>query len=201
MADIRKSMELLKKVEHSNRNDKLLHKNKGETGLTFFGIYETAHPNWKGWRIIKAYMELDEDWKEYLKTEDRNDLSLALRKISNILANVSDLNQIVIDFYKTEFWDKARLDEIKSQKIADEIFIFGVNVGMKTAAIKAQFLVDAVPDGKIGNKTIEALNKFDENKFDILFDEQEVEHYDKLVKLHSRFQINQTGWHNRAYAV
>lgn len=201
MADIRKSMELLKKVEHSNRNDKLLHKNRGESGLTFFGIYETAHPNWKGWRIIKAYMELDEDWKEYLKTGDRNDFSLALRKISNILAGVSDLNQLVIDFYKTEFWDVARLDEVKSQKIADEIFIFGVNANMKIAAIKAQFLVDALPDGVIGSKTIILLNAFDENKFDVLFDEEEIKYYDKLIKLNDKFKINEAGWHNRANAV
>ena len=185
MADIKKSIELLKKVEHSNRNEKLLHKNKGEIGLTFFGIYETAHPNWKGWDIVNGYLKFTPN----------------IEQCSKILAGVTDLHKLVCDFYKKEFWDKARLDEVNSQKIADEIFIFGVNVGMKTAAIKAQFLVDAVPDGKIGSKTIEALNKFDEDKFDILFDEQEVEHYNKLVKLHSRFQINQTGWHNRAYAV
>lgn len=185
MADIRKSMELLKKVEHSNRNEKLLHKNKGETGLTFFGIYETAHPNWEGWRTVKGYLDFTTD----------------IRECSKILSNVTDLYDLVVKFYKENFWDKAKLDKVNSQKIADEIFIFGVNVGMKTAAIKAQFLVDTVPDGKIGSKTIEALNKFDENKFDILFDEQEIKYYDKLIRLHEKFKINEAGWHNRARAV
>lgn len=185
MADIRKAIEILKLVEHSNRNDKLLHKNKGENGLTFFGIYEGAHPDWKGWNIIKRYLEFTPD----------------IKQCSKILANVTDLNKLVCEFYKEEFWDKARLDEINSQKIADEIFIFGVNASMKVAVIKAQFLVDAKPDGVLGNKTIDLLNNYDENIFDILFDEEEVKYYDKLIALHDKFKVNEAGWHNRARAV
>lgn len=185
MADIRKSIELLKQVEHSNRDDKLLHKNKGESGLTFFGIYETAHPTWKGWRIIKRYLEFTPD----------------IEQCSRILANVTDLHQLVCDFYKKEFWDKARLDEVKSQRIADEIFIFGTNASMKIAVIKAQFLLNAVPDGVLGSKTLALLNNYDEDKFDILFDEEEIKHYDRLIKLHSKFKINEAGWRNRARAV
>lgn len=185
MADIKKSIELLKQVEHSNRNEKLLHKNKGEDGLTFFGIYEKAHPTWKGWDIVKGYLKFTPE----------------IEQCSRILAGVTDLNKLVCDFYKKEFWDKARLDEVKSQKIADEIFIFGVNASMKIAAIKAQFLVDALPDGNIGDKSLALLNKYDENKFDILFDEEEIKYYDKLIKLHSKFEINKNGWHNRAKAV
>ena len=72
---------------------------------------------------------------------------------------------------------------------------------MKIAAIKAQFLVDALPDGNIGGKTLALLNNYDEDKFDILFDEQEIEYYDKLIRLHEKFKINEAGWHNRAKAV
>lgn len=185
MADIKLSMELLKQVEHSGRTDKLLHKNKGEIGLTFFGIYEGAHPNWKGWNIVKRYLDFTPD----------------IKQCSRILANVTDLYALVCDFYKEEFWDKARLDEVKSQKIADEIFIFGVNANMKVAVIKAQFLIDAKPDGVLGTKTLALLNKYDEDKFDVLFDEEEIKHYDKLIKLNSKFKINEAGWHNRARAV
>ena len=185
MAKLEYAMEILKKVEHNNRNDKLLHKNKRENGLTFFGIYQTMHPTWKGWGIINRYLENTPD----------------LEHCSKILANVSDLNKLVYDFYKKEFWDKARLDEVNSQKIAEEIFIFGVNVGIKTAVIKAQFLVDATPDGDLGNKTLALLNKYDENKFDVLFDEQEIKYYDRLIALHNKFKINESGWHSRALAV
>lgn len=185
MADIRKAIEILKLVEHSNRNEKLLHRNKGEDGLTFFGIYEKAHPTWKGWDIVKGYLKFTPD----------------IEQCSRILAGVTDLNKLVCDFYKKEFWDKARLDEVKSQKIADEIFIFGVNASMKISAIKAQFLVDALPDGDIGDKTLASLNNYDENKFDILFDEEEIKYYKKLITLHEKFKINEVGWISRARTV
>lgn len=47
MANINKSMDLLAHLEHSNREDKVLHKNNFENGLTYWGIYESMHPNWK----------------------------------------------------------------------------------------------------------------------------------------------------------
>ena len=91
MANIKLSMELLKQVEHSGRTDKLLHRNKGEDGLTFYGIYEVAHPNWKGWDIVKRYLVFTPD----------------IKQCSKILANVEDLYVLVCDFYKKKFWNKA----------------------------------------------------------------------------------------------
>ena len=41
---IEKALQLIKAVEFSNDNKKLLHKNPTETGLTYFGIYEKALP-------------------------------------------------------------------------------------------------------------------------------------------------------------
>lgn len=185
MAKIENSMILLATLEHSNREDKVLHKNKGEDGLTFFGIYESANPSWKGWDIVKRYLEFTPD----------------LRECSKILVNVSDLTKLVNEFYKKKFWDKALLDNVKSQKIADEIFIFGVNVGMTVAIAKAQALVGASVDGISGSQTVRRLNEYDEDKFDILFDEEEIKYYDRLVELHSKFSINKKGWHSRARAV
>lgn len=184
MADIKKSMELLKFVEHSNRNDKLLHYNEGEDGYTYFGIYEAAHPNWKGWRIVKSYL---------INTPD-------IKQCSKILANVSDLNALVYGFYKKNFWDIAKLDEVDNQKIADEIFIFGVNVGMEVAIKKAQELVGVVADGDVGPKTLKALNEFDVNSFDIQFDEKEKEYYDILARKPHLKQYKD-GWYNRAQFV
>ena len=185
MAKIEDVMRLFRNVEFSNDNSKLLHKNPTETGLTFYGIYETAHPKWEGWNIIKRYLKIEPD----------------LKKCSVVLSNNIELDLMVQNFYKKEFWNKARLDEVTSQKIADEIFIFGVNAGMKVAITKAQLLVGASQDGILGSKTIALLNKYDEAKFDVLFDEEEIKHYDKLIKLHSKFEINKKGWHNRAKAV
>ena len=182
MASLEKSMELYKQVEHKNRPDKLLHKNEGEHGLTFFGIYEVAHPNWKGWPIIKRYLANTPD----------------IEKCSIILSNVSDLTKLVYEFYRREFWNKADLDSIIEQSKADEIFIFGTNAGIKVAIKKAQELVGVVIDGEVGPKTIKAINDFDTEKFDIFYDIEEKEHYDKLIALNERLRINQKGWYNRA---
>lgn len=185
MANINKSMELLKQVEYSNNTSKILGVNKGENGLTFFGIYEVAHPSWEGWVIIKRYLVNEPN----------------LEKCSNILANVSDLIQLVYKFYKREFWDKASLDSVNEQKIADEIFIFGTNVGMKVAIKKAQELIGVEIDGDVGPKTLLALNTYDVHKFNLFFDIEEKEYYDKLIAVNEKLRINQKGWYNRANFV
>ena len=182
MAYLENSIALLKQVEHSNRNDKLLHKNKGENGLTFFGIYEAAHPNWKGWSIIKRYLANEPD----------------IERCSTILSNVSDLTKLVYEFYRREFWNKADLDSIVEQRKADEIFIFGTNAGMPIAIKKAQELVGVIVDGDMGPKTLKAINDYDVDKFDVFYDIEEKEHYDTLCALNERLRVNQKGWYNRA---
>ena len=51
MAKIEKSMLLLATLEHSNKEDKVLHQNSHENGLTFWGIYESMHPDWAGYEV------------------------------------------------------------------------------------------------------------------------------------------------------
>lgn len=190
-----KILDLIRDVEFSNDNTKLLHKNDGENGLTCYGIYESAHPNWKGWRIIKSYLELDEDWQQYKTTNDENDLSLALKKTSKILANVSDLNFLVEDFYKKEFFDKMKLDLVKSEHKQLELMCFAISVGIKPCVKKLQELLDVTVDGIIGTNTINALNDFNEDLFDKLFDEEEIEYYDSLKASLNRYK---KGLKNRA---
>lgn len=56
MADFNKSFELLAKFEFNNSAN-ILHKNPNETGLTYWGIYETANPSWQWWNIIKQEIQ------------------------------------------------------------------------------------------------------------------------------------------------
>lgn len=185
MADIRKAIELLKEFEFSNDNTKLLHKNDTEDGLTYFGIYQSANPEWKGWEIINRYLSNEPD----------------LKKCSVILSNVSDLNKLVETYIKRKYWDYARLDEVYSQQIANEIFIFGFNVGIKTAVKKAQKLVGVLVDGDVGRKTLEALNNYNELKFDKLFDEEEKDYYDAIIAKNQKLAKYKNGWYNRAEKV
>ena len=179
---IGKALQLIKAVEFSNDNKKLLHKNPTETGLTYFGIYEKAHPNWTGWKIIKAYLELEPD----------------LQKCSVILSNVSDLNTKVEEFINKEFWDKMKLDLVNSEHKQLELLCFAYNVGIKPAIKVLQETLGIPIDGIIGQQTINALNSFSESLFDKLFDLEEKEYYDELIEDKERFKIYKNGWHSRA---
>lgn len=191
----KKILDMIRDVEFSNDNTKLLHKNDGENGLTYFGIYQSAHPKWNGWRIIQGYLDLDEDWQQYINTHNEDDLSLALKKASKILSNVSDLNFLVEDFYKKEFWDKMKLDLVESEHKQLELMCFAINVGVKPCIKKLQELLNVSIDGIIGQQTINALNDFNEDLFDKLFDEEEKEYYDSLKASLNRYKI---GLKNRA---
>ena len=168
MSQIEKSLTLLEQLEHSSNPSKVLHKNKHENGLTYWGIYEAANPNWKGWCTVKTCLEFYD-----------NKVKITGRE----LYNTTWLHNMVKEFYKKEYWDKAKLDKVYEQKIADEIFIFGVNVGMTIAIMKAQKLVGAKADGWVGNETLGKLNSFDVNKFDIEFDEYEKKGYKTKANL------------------
>ena len=159
-----------------------LHKNKGESGYTFMGIYEGAHTNWSGWEIVYRTLDLYKD----------------LRKASYECYQNIFLTDLAREFYKENFWDKLRLDEIRSDRIADLIFKFAVNVGIKRAVRYAQMVANVRIDGIIGANTINALNTLDSKYFEERYKTEFIKFYDELVKRNpdknSRF-LN--GWLNR----
>lgn len=72
--------------------------------------------------------------------------------------------QIVRDFYHAEYWMPIRGDEIKSQRIASVLLSQFANMGI--SAIKlAQAVAKVIQDGKIGAKTLSAINGMDEERF------------------------------------
>lgn len=184
MADFNESMKILMKLEFSNPEN-ALHKNKTESGFTYMGIYQTAHPKWAGWLIVSDFIKKYKDIKITSKELYKNDT----------------LTRLVYLFYKKTFWDIARLDEVDSQKMADEIFIFGVNAGMGVAVKVAQRLVGLFADGKIGSETLDRLNKFNEVVFDKQYDSLEQEHYNNLIAKNPKLKIYANGWRNRSIAI
>ena len=183
MADFKKTLDLYFWLEHKNDASKVLHKNKGENGLTFYGIYQSAHPNLPLWNKINSYLKIEPD----------------VKKCSVVLSNVLELLIEVENFYKEKFWDIAKLDKVKSQKIADEIFCFGCNTNMRIAVKKAQQLVGVKADGIVGNITLAALNSYDEDEFDVGYDGLEIDYYNGISKPH--LQQFKAGWRNRALSV
>lgn len=180
-----KVLPMIKAVEFSNDNTKLLHKNPTENGLTYYGIYQITHPSWKGWRIVQGYLELEPD----------------LKKCSKILSGVSDLNKLVEEFYQKEFWDKMKLDLVTSEHKQLELMCFAINVGIIPAIKVLQETLNIKIDGIIGNQTINVLNAFDKDLFDKIFDLEEKEYYNELVENKPRFKIYQNGWKNRAVFI
>lgn len=188
MADFKESMKILAHLEHNNDNAKMLHKNSGENGLTFWGIYQSAHPNLPMWNIIKGYIISNKD------------ITIA----SKLLAENKDVMNSVYEFYKKEFWDKMNLDLVKSQHKANEIFCFGVNVNWITAVKETQRLLGFAGrnvDGQMGMNTLQKLNNFSEKGFDIEFDKVEIAYYELIIKRKPYLAKNLKGWKNRAFYV
>src|SRR5687767_4568940 len=109
-------------------------------GQTYAGIARNFHGTWPGWRYV-----------------DGNDLGNA------------DLTVCVRDFYKAQFWDRICGDKITQQGIAESIFDFAVNAGPGVAAKLAQLVVNTVPNGAIGAKTLEQMNAIDPGIFNLKY--------------------------------
>ncbi len=193
MADFKKAFEVLKKLEYRDCSN-ALHKNPGEDGYTFMGIYQKAHPNCTIWRDMRNYFYLLDIEGEPTKEQ--------LGEVSKLMCGNANVVDEVHKIYKKQYWDRARLDEVRDQKIADEIFVFGVNAGMERAIKKAQEVVGVKQDGIVGPKTLKALNNFDADLFDVMFDVEEVKYYKELIAKNSeRFKRFEKGWINRAKTV
>ena len=185
MAKIEEALAIMYRLEFSNE-DNVLEQNATENGWTFMGIYQGAFPNLDLWKVIRQKMQ-----------QYNGDMKL----VGSMLYNNATVREMVEAFYKKEFWDKAKLDEVHSQQIANEIFVAGVNMGMKKAVMLAQKLVCVPADGLVGPKTLAAINKYDDAAFDEMYDVLETDHYEMIIAANPSKRIFAKGWRNRAVAV
>lgn len=118
---------------------------------TYLGVDRKHHPKWQGWDVI-------DDMKR------TNGFQVKHLDANHMLQNM------VQSFYKSEFWDKMKLDNVNDQRIANELFDTGVNAGvgfagkslqrvLNVANKQGQYYPDLKVDGNVGNFTITALNK------------------------------------------
>jgi len=153
-----------------NEGGYTLHKVEGDRGgSTYAGIARKYHPDWEGWADI--------DTGEMERPE---------------------LFQKVRDFYRLNFWDRIRADDIKAEKVSASIFDFAVNGGVKTASALAQGVVGAKPDGIIGPQTIAKINQEDAVRFTLKFTLEKVARYAAICnrdRSQSKFLL---GWINRS---
>ncbi|WP_072144846.1 glycoside hydrolase family 108 protein [Hymenobacter sp. AT01-02] len=119
-------------------------------GETMLGVSRNNFANWEGWEIVDALKRQP----GFPGTANSN----------------AALKTLAAAFYKGTFWDVFRLDTVKHQGIANELFDTAVNMGVSRAAQflqrainvtnnRGQYTVDIQQDGKVGPATINALNK------------------------------------------
>jgi lysozyme family protein len=148
MANFEIAYRITMKVEAGYANDPT-----DTGGETFAGVSRNANPKWTGWPVIDAIKRVT-DRKNYDKA---------------MFAD-ADLMGMVRRLYKQNYWDVNRLDEVKDQAIADELFDTGVNCGVGIAAeflqralnitnYNQQSYPDLTVDKRIGPRTLDTLNK------------------------------------------
>lgn len=181
-----RAYKILKQKEFSNDPKKFLHKNETEEHLTIGGVYEKFHKDKIDWHFVHNVLKIcDGD----------------LERASVMLFNDNDTRFSVAMLFKNDFWDKCRLDEVQSQKMCNEIFLSAVHIGVQNACKLAQKQVKVLQDGIIGNITIKALNRFDENRFDTEFDDLEIEYYQSLYVKNPKLKMYNNGFVSRAESI
>lgn len=117
-------------------------------GETYMGISRVYWPSWPGWPVI-------DDWRS---------------ERINALQRDTMLTEHVRAFYRAQFWDRMRCDEVAqlSERIAMELFDTGVNMGVGRAVRFLQEALnmlnrggrtyaDIAVDGQIGRDTLNTL--------------------------------------------
>lgn len=146
----------------------VLHQVPGDRGgKTYAGIAHNFHPNWEGWIALKR----DPDNPE--------------------------ITRMVREFYRDLYWDKIKGDNIDDQGMAESIFDYSVNAGIKTASKLAQLVVDATPDGIIGPLTLRSLNDADPELFLSNFALAKITRYRDIVSSNPSQRKFLLGWINR----
>jgi len=149
-------------------------------GETYCGISRVMHPDWEGWHALEATKQLP--------TLVQHDL----------------LMTDVEDFYRTEFWEPLRCDDMP-ERLALVMFDGAVNCGCTRAAKWLQSTLMVGADGKIGPRTLEAVHDHDmRGEGDYLvgevLDAREA-HYTLLIAKDATQEKFRKGWFNRTAAL
>src|SRR5258708_40079629 len=110
-------------------------------GETYKGVARNLFGKWDGWTIVDTLKQQS----GFPTSLDKN----------------AELQTKILDFYRSNFWDRISGDDIQDQHVAFSIFDFAVNTGVSSCAILAHHVVDANPHGVIGSNTVTAITSMD----------------------------------------
>jgi len=149
-------------------------------GETYKGIARKMQPGWIGWTQIDHY-------------KHQPGFPSNLEKDTGLQSGVAD-------FYQHNFWNTISGDQIDNQSVAESIFDFGVNVGVKKSASLAQKVVGAGEDGVIGVDSLKHINSFDSDHFLAVFAIEKIGYYIAVIKNRPASKVYFYGWVSRAIA-
>lgn len=156
-------------------------------GETYAGISRKYWPSWKGWRLI-------------------GDIKLKHGASAKVINQFAGSDQVIqgylSEFYKTNFWQPNNLQLINDQQLATNVYDFGVNAGIGTAAKRLQRAVNEVcgslvVDGKIGNASIQAINKLNAKSVYDAFNSQRKAYYDNIIANDASQAVWRKSWYSR----
>ncbi len=130
---------------------------------TYKGVARASHPTWPGWKIIDAYKK-----------------AFGPIKTGFIIPNAM-LDQLVIDLFHSEYWNKIHGDNLQSQTLANIMFDFSLTSGYTTAIKNLQQALNVKKDGVIGSDTLSKVNSIPEKVISQKVLNINLEYYKKLA--------------------
>lgn len=129
-------------------------------GETFAGIARNFWPKWGGWKYIDKYKSQYPGLSSDLKKR------FTLAKWINASAKVPSepVGQLISEFYKLNFWDLNKLDQINDQQVGNSIYDFGVNSGKGRAVQFIEEMFGVKKDGIMDPVVISLINNGDPKK-------------------------------------
>jgi lysozyme family protein len=143
-------------------------------GETYRGISRKNWPNWAGWAIIDNVRHSSPTigWPDELNS-------------------YSDLQGLVIDFYRKNFWD---YDGINDQDVAWKVFDLGVNVGKVHAVKILQQVVGTNQDGIYGHNTERLVNSHPSGSLATMIRTSAELYHKAIVQSHPEDAVFLKGW-------
>ncbi len=147
-------------------------------GETYKGVARKMNSTWKGWVDI--------------------DIAKKQPGFPGNLEGNAELQVLIHDFYKINYWNRMSADAIANDQVAFAIFDFAVNAGVGISVSLAQKALDIPSDGVIGPVTIEAMNKFNTDHFIASFTVLKIARYIFIVNNRPDSKKYFFGWVSRA---
>lgn len=188
MADFKIAYAITAKVEGGYANNP--HDAGGET---YKGIARKMHPTWKGWIIIDTI---------------KRKVGTSALSINKAAEQDPVLQGLVLSFYKDNYWNTMSLDSLNDQKMANELYDTGVNMGLSVSGKFFQRVLNIssktglTVDGKIGPKTVGLFNQLkDSDKYMVwkFFNCLQGEKYISICEARPSQEIFLRSWASRVF--